>query len=170
MCLYQVSPGNDPWKWVIKLEKTGRYPNRQRFLVKESHPSPARTSTTASSTTTVLPDPPIPCLAPGAQHPAAAAMDGGSCEPFGDVNKKDGHWTNIMAMVTMIGLNFRLAFVTKCMSQYSTDQPVTGICTQALAPSDLKQSTCFLQKSTGCGPLGHTRIGDVFKLWYDTIQ
>ena len=69
MCLYQVSPGNDPWKWVIKLEKTGRYPNRQRFLVKESHPSPARTSTTASSTTTVLPDPPIPCLAPGTQRP-----------------------------------------------------------------------------------------------------
>jgi len=74
MCWDQVSPGNDPWKWVIKLEKTGRYPNRQRWS--KSPTRPARTSTTASSTTTVLPDPPIPCLAPGAQ-PAAAAMDGG---------------------------------------------------------------------------------------------
>lgn len=123
MCLDQVSPGNDPWKWVIKLEKTlGVTQIASGFLVKESSPSPARTSTTASSTTTVLPDPPIPCLAPGAHPAAGTAMDGGSDEPFGDVNKKDGHWTN-MAMVTMIGLNFRLAFVTKCRDLHPSFGP-----------------------------------------------
>ena len=152
--------GGITWEQSMQMgHQTGK---RMAFLTQiasyfwsPKSPVSGRTSTTASSTTTVLPDPPIPCLAPGAQR-----------------TLQDKY---TMAIWFLPGLNG--IYISTFMSVWHlwVDESIFHWPTSQrdLRPSFgsfwLETVYLFPPKSPGCGPVSQTMFGDVFKLSFDTL-